>query len=118
MMEQFMVRLRHAGYQDVTLLEDGDVVQFTSPFADGPSIVLVFRDGDTALAYVVVGGVGNHLNHGRGDDDQVWSGFWHCELENREAGRVTWMHGPTLPQTSEAPDDHESGASSVFDLFG
>lgn len=133
---------RRYGDEDVTVAEGAGSYILRLPLIDAEVFLYVDVEEDKVrgvlsfLLYRDNKGSSTHLNNwfrSKGDEGQdvptlttrVWAKLWEHEEENREVGRVLWMHGPDLPWLEEdVPEDpapllkEPSGGGSVFDLFG
>lgn len=115
-------RVTATGMYKVSLPEDphapehGGFFLVTIHLLDAEVMVYLEPEGDSvqgALSFILPHGKGNiatHLNGWRRAPvpmtvpqlvNALWAAFWEHEQENKELGRILWMHGPTLPSLPE-----------------
>ena len=118
-------RLQLSGYQDVSIVSDpeGEAVLATS--RAGKVFIHVWDRGAMAIVFPRGSDRGFHLNYWSSPLDSpfledpvkdMWGQFWEHEKENRELGRVLWMHDSTLKESKIQRQDSEE-TEDVFSFF-
>ena len=119
--ETLAERMKLSGYTGVKVFDSA--VHAKRPKRD--ILIHVWEEGALSIVFPSEPGSeqdrGLHLNYWSIRDGgmtvtDMWDQFWKHELENRDLGRLLWMHGPKLAEL-EPPEPEDEG-DDVFSMFG